>query len=100
MRETGKRLAAIGEDIRRVDAILITHEHSDHVAGLPVLARHRDIHAAVFISRLTEPAIDWGGRPPARLECFQAGSGFRVGDIEVQSFGIPHDARDPVGFTL
>jgi phosphoribosyl 1,2-cyclic phosphodiesterase len=53
----------------------------------------------VYISKLTAPAIDWGEiRPP--LECFQAGASFTVGDIEVESFGIPHDAIDPVGFCL
>ena len=98
MRELGRRLAAIGEDLLRVDAILITHEHSDHVAGLPVLARNRNLRAAIYLTRLTEPAIDWGEAPPPRLETFQAGAGFRIGDIEVRSFGIPHDAADPVGF--
>jgi phosphoribosyl 1,2-cyclic phosphodiesterase len=98
MRELRKRLAAIGEDLSRIDAILITHEHSDHVSGLPVLARNRDVRAAIYLTRLTAPAIDWGEVPPLRLELFQAGVGFQIGDIEVQSFGIPHDAIDPVGF--
>jgi phosphoribosyl 1,2-cyclic phosphodiesterase len=98
MRELSKRLASIGERLEDIDAILITHEHSDHVAGLPVLARNRNLHAEIFITRLTEPAIDWGERPPLRLETFQAGAAFRIGDIDVQSFGIPHDALDPVGF--
>ena len=39
MKELAKRLASIGEDLEHLDAILITHEHSDHVSGLPVLAR-------------------------------------------------------------
>src|SRR3954452_18754028 len=39
MKELGKRMAAIGENLEDVDAILITHEHSDHVAGVAVLAR-------------------------------------------------------------
>jgi phosphoribosyl 1,2-cyclic phosphodiesterase len=97
MRETGRRLAAIGESLAGIDAILITHEHSDHVAGLPVLARNKDIRAAIYLTRLTEPAIDWGETQP-RLEAFQAGASFRIGDIEVQSFSVPHDAADPVGF--
>jgi phosphoribosyl 1,2-cyclic phosphodiesterase len=97
MREAGKRLAAIGEDLTRLDAILITHEHSDHVAGLPVLARNKNVHAAIYMTWLTEPAIDWGTGQP-RLEKFQAGASFPIGDIEVQSFSIPHDAIDPVGF--
>jgi phosphoribosyl 1,2-cyclic phosphodiesterase len=98
MREISKRLASIGERLEDIDAILITHEHSDHVSGLPVLARNQNLRAEIFISRLTEPAIDWGERPPSRLEPFQAGAAFRIGDIDVQSFGIPHDALDPVGF--
>jgi len=95
MRELARRLAAIGEDLRRVDAILITHEHSDHIAGLPVLARK--LAAPVFMTRLTAPAIEWGETQP-RIEPFQAGASFQIGDIEVQSFSIPHDAVDPVGF--
>jgi phosphoribosyl 1,2-cyclic phosphodiesterase len=99
MKELRRRLAAIGEDdLSRIDAIVITHEHSDHVAGLPVLARSRDVRAAIYLTRLAAPAIDWGETEPARLEPFQAGANFQIGDIEVQSFGIPHDAIDPVGF--
>jgi phosphoribosyl 1,2-cyclic phosphodiesterase len=90
-----KRLESAGEEPRSLNAVLITHEHSDHISGLPRLARVLGI--PVYISRLTAPAIDWGEARP-RVECFQSGRGFTVGDIEVVSFGIPHDAVDPVGF--
>jgi phosphoribosyl 1,2-cyclic phosphodiesterase len=100
MRELRRRLATIGEDLKNVDAIIITHEHTDHISGLPVLARNRDVRAVIYITRLTAPSIDWGETQPARLEPFQAGARFQVGDIEIQSFGIPHDAIDPVGFCL
>jgi phosphoribosyl 1,2-cyclic phosphodiesterase len=100
MRELGRRLAAIGEQLADVDAILITHEHSDHVAGLPVLSRNRNVRAVIYMTRLTAPTIDWGEKPPARLETFQAGAAFSIGDVEVESFGIPHDAVDPVGFAF
>jgi phosphoribosyl 1,2-cyclic phosphodiesterase len=64
------------------------------------MGRNKDVRATFYLTRLTAPAIDWGETQPARLECFQAGSAFTVGDIEVQSFSVPHDARDPVGFCL
>jgi phosphoribosyl 1,2-cyclic phosphodiesterase len=99
MKELAKRLASIGECLERIDAILITHEHSDHVSGLPVLARNKKIKPTIYMTRLTAPAIDWGETQP-RLEPFQAGARLRIGDIEVQSFGIPHDAIDPVGFAF
>jgi phosphoribosyl 1,2-cyclic phosphodiesterase len=92
-----RRLESVGEQVDALNAVLVTHEHSDHVSGLARLARRLGI--PVYISKLTAPAIDWGEiRPP--LECFQAGASFTVGDIEVESFGIPHDAIDPVGFCL
>ena len=97
MKELGRRLALIGEDLARIDAILITHEHADHVSGLPVLARSKRMRACIHMTRLTAPAIDWGPTEP-RLEPFQAGARFMVGDIEVESFSIPHDAIDPVGY--
>ncbi len=96
-KELGRRLAAIGEEFERLDAILITHEHSDHIAGLPVLVRNKKVRAPVYLTRLTAPAIDWGEGAP-RIELFQAGASFQIGDIEVASFSVPHDAADPVGF--
>jgi phosphoribosyl 1,2-cyclic phosphodiesterase len=95
LRETCRRLALIGEDPSRLDAILITHEHCDHVSGLARLAKKLNI--PVYISWLTAPAIDWLGHSP-KLELFQAGSTLAIGDIEIESFTIPHDAIDPVGF--
>jgi len=96
MRETGKRLSTIGEDLARIDAILITHEHSDHISGLPVLSRR--LKKPIYLTRLTAPAIDFGENSTPTLELFQAGASFQIGDIEVESFSIPHDSRDPVGF--
>ena len=97
VKELGRRLALMGEEIERLDAILITHEHCDHIAGLPALARSRKLRAPIYLSRLTVPMIDWGESQP-RLETFQAGASFEIGDIEVNSFSVPHDAADPVGF--
>ena len=90
-------MALAGVKPDSLDAILITHEHSDHISGLPAIAKKLDI--PVYVSRLTAPGIPWGEYTP-KLELFQAGSAFTIGDIEVQSFTIPHDAADPVGFSF
>jgi len=88
---------ASGTDPETLDAILITHEHTDHSGGLAAIAKRLNI--PVYLSRLTAPAIAWGDYTP-KIELFQAGSRFVVGDIEVSSFTVPHDAADPVGFSL
>lgn len=96
-KETFERLAALGVAPESLDAILISHEHADHVAGLAAIARKLDI--PVYCSRLTAPAIPWGEFTP-RLELFQAGERFPIGDIDIQSFTVPHDAADPVAFAF
>ncbi|MGH9646719.1 MAG: MBL fold metallo-hydrolase [Bryobacteraceae bacterium] len=99
-KDTFERLARIGISPQSLTAILITHEHSDHTAGLPVLAKPRDgVQIPVYVSRLTAPCIPWGDCVP-NLQSFQAGASFTIGDIEVTSFTIPHDAVDPVGFSF
>ncbi len=105
-RETCRRLALAGEDPLRLSAILISHEHSDHVSGLWVLARKLNI--PVYFTAATYAAWrrwardkETGARPElAKLEIFQPGRTFAIGDVTVHPFTIPHDAADPVGFTF
>ena len=96
-RDLFARLAAVGEDPAQIDGILVTHEHTDHVCGLPALARR--LKKPVFLTHRTAPTIDWAGTVPG-YETFQAGLQFEFGDMQVASFTIPHDAIDPVGFVL
>ena len=89
-----------GHDPESITAILITATSiPDHIAGLQVIARKlRD--PGLHISRMTAPAISSGMRIPPHLELFPAGACFTIGDIDVTSFTIPHDAADPVGFSF
>lgn len=98
-REIAKRLSAIGEDIHNLDAVLVTHEHSDHTSGLAALVKAAPGRLPVYLTHRTAPYLDWGESMPS-IETFQAGCGFSIGDFDIASFTIPHDAADPVGYTL
>jgi phosphoribosyl 1,2-cyclic phosphodiesterase len=102
-RETCRRLAMQGIAPESLTAILITHEHTDHVAGLHVMAKK--FRLPVYMTAPTHGAWQCQSKDSAgnrvqaeRLELFSSGKGFAVGDIEVMPFTIPHDAADPVGF--
>lgn len=104
-RETFRRMRVLGEDPQALSAILITHEHSDHVYGLATLAKK--LRIPIFMTGATHSAWsraqrnEKGERPHLeKFERFESGHRFLVGDIEVQPFTIPHDAADPVGFTF
>src|SRR5258708_4773424 len=104
-RETFKRLKSLAIDPHTLSAILITHEHSDHIYGLATLAKK--LKVPVFMTGAT-PQVwarslrdDSGALPKiAQLEIFSAGRSFQIADITVTPFTIPHDAADPVGFTF
>lgn len=102
-REICRRLSEREIAPESLDGILITHEHSDHVGGVHVMAKK--FRLPVYMTAPTHGA--WqkqykdsrGERVRAeRLEIFEPGRSFVVGDIEVMPFTIPHDAADPVGF--
>jgi phosphoribosyl 1,2-cyclic phosphodiesterase len=94
-RETYARLAAIGEPADGLNAVVISHEHTDHISGLRTLAL--DGRLTIYISRLTHEAVSWD-RKLERFEHFATSEKFTIGDIEVTPFPVPHDAVDPVAF--
>ena len=101
-KETFAKLEAIGEDPRSLDAIVVTHEHSDHVCGLAVIMKKLNAWnkrpLPVYASELTASQIEWTAE--ARVERFPAGSAFTIGELRLQSFTVPHDSIDPCGFTV
>ncbi len=118
-RQIRTRLATIGRTPENLTAILITHEHSDHISGLLGLADK--FHIPVYCNRGTQDGTVWAfkskwesKKAPAldgldstqhlksKLDwrLFDTGGSFEIGDVRVETFSIPHDAQDPVGFLL
>lgn len=82
----------------QVAALLITHEHIDHVQSIPVLTK-RIPDLAVYAN---EPTWENIQRPVANRhrEVFRTGREFRIGGMTIRSFPVPHDAAQPVGFSV
>lgn len=94
-----ERLASIGRAPEGLTGILVTHEHGDHICGLGTLCAKTGTR--IYANRLTLEAIR-RQFPDTRFETatFETGATFALGDIEVRTFSVPHDAMDPVGFLL
>lgn len=94
------RLEQCGVTPEQLDGVLLTHEHGDHVCGLEVLCRRFAV--PIYCNALTAEAIRGGGwlGQHHNWRVFRTGSDFSICDIVVQSFPVPHDAVDPVGFAF
>ena len=97
-REILRRLKDIGEPAVGLDAILISHEHNDHVAGMGSLAAA--LNVPVYLTALTRQALPPTGEAQPAFEIFRAGQKFAIKDLEIESFTVPHDAADPVAFCV
>ena len=93
-KQIGVRLQSLGLSTDMLNAVLITHEHQDHVKALPVLMKKLDV-----------PFLATGGTAeavrqtcPRDFEIIVPGRSFNIGDIEVLPFRVSHDAAEPVGF--
>ena len=109
-REIVRRIVAVGEDISRLDGIIITHEHGDHAGGLRVLLN--SVTCPVYISAETRDAYIRERRnlsssePQKRTEILKhrtaeivSSKDFKIGGLDFHPFTIPHDAADNFGFT-
>ena len=103
-KEMLRRFAALGrERPQRMDAVLITHEHTDHSSGLAQMAREWNCPA--YLTEPTHREIlrmfpDSPFQKMERVEYIHAGEVFEIGDIQIDPFAIPHDAADPVGYAF
>jgi phosphoribosyl 1,2-cyclic phosphodiesterase len=97
-RELVLRLEHTPVKAKQLDAVLISHEHTDHVRGLGTLSRRFDLPVYLSQGTLENLPPETGHLADVRL--FQAGVPFAVGDIRISPFAISHDARDPAGFVL
>nr|MDQ5838533.1 MBL fold metallo-hydrolase [Acidobacteriota bacterium] len=99
-KETVRRLALVGEDVARLDGVVITHEHSDHAGGLRVLLK--SLECPVYISAATRDAYIGersrsSDEPRKRAEALRdrtveisSSRDFRVGEIDFHPFTVPH----------
>jgi phosphoribosyl 1,2-cyclic phosphodiesterase len=97
-RQIRQRLAGIGRAPENLTAILITHEHNDHTYGLPGIAKKLNI--PVYCNRATQEAFEFQLQTQFNCHRFETGASFEIADVQVDTFTIPHDAQDPVGFLL
>lgn len=92
------RLAEINISLEEIDAILITHEHGDHIQGLNVLAYRMGI--PVFANNETAKGIVEHFHDCPKFKIFSTGETFQFKDLEIHPFSIQHDTLDPVAFTI
>ncbi|MBT8037147.1 MAG: MBL fold metallo-hydrolase [Verrucomicrobiae bacterium] len=92
------RMEMLGVVPDQLDAILLTHEHSDHARGVDVLLRKRDL--SVYANARTREALSHKMKSSISWRIFQSGQQFDLGDLSIQAFKIPHDAAEPVGFVV
>jgi len=97
-RQIRQRLATISRVPENLTAILVTHEHSDHVQGLTGIASKLKI--PIYCNRATKEAFEFQLQTKFNCNLFNTGASFEIGDVLVDTFTIPHDAQDPVGFLL
>jgi phosphoribosyl 1,2-cyclic phosphodiesterase len=97
-KELVRRMEQAGVGAKQLDGIVVTHEHQDHVRGIGVLSRRFDL--PVFLSRGTLESLPREVGELAHVQLVRDGCGFQIGDLQIASFSITHDARDPIGMVI
>ena len=98
-KKAAEALERVGEDIKSLDGVLVTHEHSDHIRGVGVLARRYKL--PIYATAATHGAMTGVGEIKDELRRFiSADEAFEIGSMGIEPFSISHDAADPVGYSF
>lgn len=95
---TRAKLEELSLSLENIEAILITHDHGDHIQGLKVMAHKLGIPILANAETAKGIVNSFGDCP--KFKIFATGETFQFGDLEIHPFSIPHDTMDPVGFTI
>ena len=98
VRDTKKRLARLGLSPSSLDAILVTHEHADHIGGVPAFAAKYGIPVWATFGTLAVVSERFEGME--RVYGFDSHERFAIGALEIQPVTVPHDAREPVQYVI
>ena len=95
-RRLNQLLEPLGESLARIDAVFLTHEHGDHADGIGGLKKFP--HIRIFANDATARVVQRSLEHRPDWQIFQTGARFMFRDLLIESFAVPHDAQEPVGF--
>lgn len=98
IRDLTARLARRGLEPDDIAAIIVTHEHDDHVGGVARVSRR--FHIPVYLTQGTLTALNGARRSIEQITVIDSHTPFAIGDIQVRPYPVPHDAREPAQFVF